>query len=251
MALATQKIKLPGIHTIIGILSGKGGTGKTFVASSLAATLAKLGKKVGILDADIACPNIFKILGIKEKLIPTPDNKMIPLEKYGIKIISMAGLCESEDEPIVWRGPIISKIIQQFLKESMWGELDFLVIDFPTGAADTAITLLNNFTIDGVIIVTTPQELAINDARKTINMAGMLRVPVVGIVENMRGDIFGDSGGAHIANSFNLPLLGSIPMRKQIVSLTDSGIPPVFQMEELEMIFGKIARSIVDRVLIK
>lgn len=248
--LNINKIKIPGVKTAIGIISGKGGVGKTFVATCLAGTLAKLGKKTAVLDADINCSNIFKTFGITKKITQTGDNKIIPIEKWGIKIVGMAGLCASEDEPVVWRGPIISRIVQQLLKETMWGDPDVLVIDFPTGTSDVFLTTLQNFVIDALIVVTTPQDLATLDAKRAINAATMMKVPVLGVIENMRGEIFGEGGGSRVADAFHLQFLGSIPMRKQIVSLSDHGMPPVFQMEELEMIFAKLARIIVEKVMV-
>lgn len=242
--------KIPNVKAIIGVVSGKGGVGKTFVASSLALALAKSGKVAGLFDADISCPNIFKILGIQEKLQQTNENKIIPVEKWGVKTVSMAGLCAVEDEPIVWRGPIISKILQQMLMQTVWGQLDVLVVDFPTGAGDAVLTVLQNFVVDGLIVVTGPQALAMLDAKRTIKMAGMIKTPVIGVVENMRGEIFGEGGGAKIADMFRLPLLASIPMRKQIAALCDQGTPPLFQMEELEMMFTKISRVVVEKLAV-
>ncbi|MEK7524225.1 MAG: Mrp/NBP35 family ATP-binding protein [Patescibacteria group bacterium] len=241
------KFKLPGIKNVIGIMSGKGGVGKTFVTTNLALTLAKSGKKIGILDADISCPNLYKMLGITSKIVPTADNKIIPAEKWGIKAVSMAGLCGSDDEPIAWRGPILSKIIQQLLKESIWGELDCLFIDFPSGTSDAEITILQNFAVDGIMIVTTPQALAMMDARRTINSAAMLKVPLVGIVENMRGDIFGEGGANRLAETYHTSFLASIPLRKAIVSQCDNGQPTVFNSEEIEMIFLRIARALENK----
>lgn len=243
--LSSAKIKIPGVKMILGVLSGKGGVGKTFFSTSLALTLAKLGMQTGILDADISCPNVYKILGIKTKLLQTADNKIVPIGKWGLKAVSMAGLCATEDEPIAWRGPIISKIIQQLLKESVWGELDALIVDFPTGTSDASITILQNFAVDGVIVVSTPQELATMDAKKAINAVSMLKVPVLGLVENMRGEIFGEGGVSKIADLYRIPFLGSIPMRKQIVGLCDAGTPAVFHMEEIEMIFSRIGRALL------
>lgn len=250
MALPQQTFKLPGVKTVLGVLSGKGGVGKTFVASCLAATFAKLGKKTGILDADISCPDLFKILGIKHKIIPTADNKIIPVEKWGLKVVSMAGLCTTEDEPIVWRGPIVSKIIQQLLKETLWGELDVLVIDFPSGTSDAVLTILQSFAIDAVLMVTSPQQLATLDCRRAVHAVEALKIPILGIVENMRGEVFGEGAGSRVAEMMHIPFLGSIPLRKQIVSLCDEGTPPVFHMEELEMIFGKVARVALEKIMV-
>lgn len=242
----TQQQKIPGIKKIIGVLSGKGGVGKTFFATNLALVLAKNGCKTGLLDADICCPTVFKMLGITEKLIPTVDKKIIPIEKWGVKALSMAGLCASDDEPVVWRGPIISKILQQFLKETIWGELDLLVIDLPTGSSDSVLTILQQFAVDGVILVSTPQEMAITGSRRTLNMAALMKTPVLGLVENMRGDVFGEGSVSRIAQMYHTPFLGSIPLRKQIVTFSDQGIPASMQLEEIGMIFNKIARHILN-----
>lgn len=250
MPLSDHQIVLPGIKKIIAVVSGKGGVGKTFIASSIAIALAKIGKRVGLLDADITCPNIFTMLGINQKLILTSDQKIIPAERFGLKIVSMAGLCETEDEPIAWRGPILSKILQKLIKESVWGELDVLVVDVPSGSSDSALTILQNLIVDGAVIVTAPNRLSTIGARKAINMAISLKVPIVGIIENMRGDIFGEGGGLPVADKYKIQFLGSIAMRKQIVNLCDAGTPPIFQLEELEMIFTKIVRIISEKVVI-
>ena len=243
--MTLPKIKINGIKQILGVISGKGGVGKTFIASNLAISLAKLGKSTGLFDADISYPNVFKILGLRSKTIPTADNKIIPIEKYGIKIVSMAGLLNQEDEPITWRGPIMSKIIQQLLRTAVWRDLDTLIIDFPTGSSDCVTTIFQNFAVDGVIVITTPQQLSLLYAKRTINLCETLQVPVVGVVENMRGEIFGEGGASSLAETYRLPILGSIPMRKQISAFCDQGIPPVLQMNELEMIFTKMARFLI------
>ena len=250
MSLSPQPSKLPGVGTIIGVMSGKGGVGKSFVASALAITLAKMGKRVGLLDADICSPDMFRMLGIKNKTLPTSDNKIVPVEKYGVKVVSMAGLCTSDDEPVAWRGPILSKIIQKLLKESLWGELDMLIIDFPTGTPDVTLNILQNVLVDGVILVTTPQELCVTATRRTATMASMLKVPLIGVVENMRGEIFGEGGGGRLAEVYGIPLLGSIPLRKQIITLNDQGASPLLSMQELEIVFGKIARMMVERIFV-
>lgn len=251
MGLSIQKMQIPGVKTMLGVLGAKGGSGKTFVAANLGITLAKLGNKVGILDADISCPDMFKVLGITQKITPTADSKIIPLEKYGVKAVSMAGLCAAEDEPVAWRGPILSKIIQKLLKETLWGELDVLLIDFPAGTSDAAITVLQNFEISGALLVMTPQALSIADGRRVANTLALLKVPLLGIVENMRGEIFGDGGGNRLADITQRPLLASIPMRKQIVGACDTGMPAVFHMEEMEMIFSKMARPLLEKILVE
>lgn len=233
-----ERTKIPGIQTIIGIVSGKGGTGKTFVATELAFTLAKLGKKTGLIDADIHCPNVFRMLGVKHRFAQTAGNFIIPFEKDGVKLVSMAGLA-GEDEPIMFRGPLISKIIQQLLLGTVWGDLDFLIIDFASGMGDSVITLLQHTAVDGLLIVTTSHDLGIFDARKTINMALQLGVPVIGILENMRSEIFGEGSASRLAESMKLPFLGSIPMRKGIAN-----------SEELHLIFTRLARSMIDRIMV-
>ena len=249
MSLPLTKIRVPGIKSVIGVMSGKGGVGKSFVAANLAVSLAKMGKKVGLLDADITYPNAFKILGITAKIATTAENKLTPINKWGVTVVSMAGLCATEDEAIMWRGPIISKIIQQMLKETAWGELDALIIDFPTGTNDSTFTILQSFSVDGVIVVTTPQALSMMDARRAMNAASFLRVPMVGVVENMRGEIFGEGGGNRLADMYRTQFLGSIPLRKQIVSLCDQGTPAVLHLEELEMIFSRISRTVLEKIL--
>lgn len=246
-----QKLRIPGVGKILGVVSGKGGVGKTFVATSLALTLAKLGQPCALLDANISCPNIFKYLGIQNKILSNSDHRLVPVQKWGLKIISMAGLTAAEDDPVMWRGPLVSKIIQQMMQQSIWGEVEFLIIDFPTGTTDSSVTIMQNFEIDGVIAVTTPQNIAIPDTRRIINASYMMNVPVVGVVENMRGEIFGEGGGNRIADMYRLPLLGSIPMRKQIVTLSDNGSPPVFHMEEIEMIFTKMGRNILEKIMVE
>ncbi|PIQ77611.1 hypothetical protein COV82_03640 [Candidatus Peregrinibacteria bacterium CG11_big_fil_rev_8_21_14_0_20_46_8] len=248
MALSRHKEKIPGIKRIMGVLSGKGGVGKSFITANLALAMAKMGAKVGILDADIACPSLFRIFDISAKTPPDSNNQIHPVEKYGVKIVSMAGLSATEDEAIVWRGPILSKIIQQLLKESLWGELDVLLIDFPTGTSDSTLTILQQIQVDGAILVTTPQSLATIDVRRAGNMVRMLDVPMLGIVENMRGEIFGEGGGSITAQKLHTSFLGSIPLRKQIVEFCDRGTPAFFHMDELDLIFGKIARSTLEQV---
>jgi len=249
MGLPLQKMQIPGVKTILSVLGAKGGSGKTFVTANLGLTLAKLGNKVGILDADISCPDMFTMLGITQKITPTADNKIVPVERFGVKVVSMAGLCR-EDEPVAWRGPILSKIIQKFFKETLWGELDILLIDFPAGMSDAAITILQNFEVSGAILIMTPQAISIGDSRRVANTLTLLKVPFLGIVENMRGEIFGEGGGNRLAEITQTPLLASISLRKQIVNLCDTGMPAVFHMEEMEMIFSKIARQLVEKILV-
>lgn len=248
MSIGSQKKTIPGVKKVIGVLSGKGGVGKSFVASNLAIAFGKLQKKIGLLDADIYCSNIFKMLGITAKMKTNEESQVLPVEKWGMKVVSMAGLSGTDDEPAAWRGPIISKITSKLMEESLWGELDALIVDMPTGSGDITLTVLQNFTVDGLIIVTTPQALSTLDARRMAKMASQLKIPVFGIIENLRGDIFGEGGGNILAEKFGLHFLGSIPARKQISALLDQGVPPIFHIEEVDMIFMKIARSLLEHL---
>ncbi|MBP9717725.1 P-loop NTPase [Candidatus Gracilibacteria bacterium] len=243
-----QPQSLEGIKKIIGIVSGKGGVGKTFLATNLALIFAKNNFTVGLMDADIAFPDVFQFLGITSKINPTMDNKMQPVEKYGIRSVSMAGLSEQPDEPLMWRGPINVKIMQQFLKETTWGPLDILFIDFPSNISDHALTLLQHYAIDGLIAVTTPQKAALQDTRRLLKSAEIFSVPILGIVENMRGEIFGEAGSNRLAEEFHTSMIGSIPLRRNIAVSCDEGKPALFSSEELQFVFTKMARFIADKL---
>ncbi|PJC36730.1 hypothetical protein CO046_04185 [Candidatus Peregrinibacteria bacterium CG_4_9_14_0_2_um_filter_53_11] len=242
---------VPGIKKMIGVLSGKGGSGKTFVATNLALMLAKQGYRVGLFDADLSSSDTFHMMGITTRLTPSKDNKLSPAEKYGVKVMAMAGLCGKPDEPVMWRGPISSKITQQLIRETIWGELDLLIIDFPTGTPDHAISILQQFLLDGIVMVTQPQQLAALDTQRAINMVTMLDIPIMGLVENMRGEIFGEGGARQLTERNNLTLLGSIPLRKSIATMCDKGTAAVFNSDELQMIFTKIARSLVETFVVE
>lgn len=246
MGIPLPRNKLAGIKNIIAIAGARGGTGKTFVATNLAYSLVQNGFKAAILDADIAYPSVFAALNIRGKLMLTADNKIVPAVSYGLKVVSMAGITASQDEPSAWRGPIVSKILQQFFKETLWGELDYLIVDLPAGAGDILLTVLQQQEIDGVYIVTAPQRAASDASKKTINLCEILDVPVIGIVENMRGEHFGEGGGTRLAEAVGAPSLCSIPMRKQIAVLMDNGQLPVANLQELEILFAKIARPIME-----
>jgi ATP-binding protein involved in chromosome partitioning len=200
------------IKTKIGVYSGKGGVGKTTVAVNLAATLARKGKKVGLLDVDIDCPNVTKVLGIAEK----PDyieGQIHPAEKWGVKVVSMAFFQENEEEAIIWRGPMIHNAINQFLQVTQWGDLDYLVVDLPPGTSDSPLTVMQTIPMDGFVVVTTPQELATVDAKRCINMIRKLNLNVLGVVENYTGEIFGEGAGKRLAQEVNTPFLGSMALR--------------------------------------
>ena len=188
------------------------------------------------------------MLGITQKISPTADNKIIPVERHGIKTVSMAGLT-ADDEPILWRGPLLSKITQQLLKETIWGELDILIIDMPSDTADIALSIFKQFEIFGALFVTTPHMMVAYDTRRTVHSLAMLQIPLLGIIENMRSELASDGGGAKLAELTKLPMIASIPARRQIAQLCDGGIPAVLKLEELEMIFGKIAKGILEKTV--
>lgn len=241
-----QPNKVPLVSQIIAIGGSKGGVGKTTIACSLAVKLAQMGLKVGLLDADLAYSNVFSLLGITAKITPMEDGKLLPVEKYGVRTISLTGLCEHEDEAIVWRGPISSKVIQQLIRETVWGQLDILLIDMPSGMPDHAVTILQTLAVDDLIIVTSSQRVAQLDSQRSANAAQIFQVPIIGVIENMRGEIFGEGGGMQLAQKLRVPMLGSIPLKKIIPSLCDRGVPLPTNSEELDLIFTKIARNLVE-----
>ena len=204
---------LSGIKNKIGVYSGKGGVGKTTVAVNLAATLANDGATVGILDVDIDCPNVVRAMKIAEYPTVGGEQKMIPPERFGVKVMSMSFFQENEDEAIIWRGPMIHNAINQMLQTTEWGELDYLVVDMPPGTSDAPLTVMQVLTMDGFVVVTTPQELAKIDAKRSINMIRKLQINVLGVVENMSGGIFGQGAGEEISKELDLEYLGDINVR--------------------------------------
>ena len=204
--------RLGKIKAKIGVYSGKGGVGKTTVAVNLAVTLAKEGARVGILDVDIDCLNVANVLAATSKP-DYVDGQIIPAEQWGVKVVSMAFFQENEEEAIIWRGPMIHNAINQFLQNTDWDELDYLVVDLPPGTSDSPLTVMQALTLDGFVVVTTPQELARIDAMRSINMIKTLKVNVLGIVENFSGEIFGSGAGEELAKDMDLPFLGRLELR--------------------------------------
>jgi Mrp family chromosome partitioning ATPase len=221
------------IDRVIAVMSGKGGVGKSLVAGLLGVALARKGKEVGVLDADITGPSIPKMFGIGERPTGAETGILPVLSRSGIEVISINLLLPQEDDAVIWRGPLISKTIQQFWEDVVWGKLDFLVVDLPPGTADAALTVMQSLPLSGVIIVSTPQELAAMIVRKAVKMAEKMNTPVLGVVENMsyfvtpdsgkRIDVFGKSKAQEMAGAARAPLLAQIPVDPKIAELCDEG----------------------------
>jgi ATP-binding protein involved in chromosome partitioning len=222
------------IRNAIAVGSGKGGVGKTTVAVNLAIALAETGARVGLMDADIYGPNVPTMLGV-HRLPPPTQNKLIPAQAYGVKMISM-GLLVKPGQPLIWRGPMLNSAIRQFLSDVEWGELDYLIVDLPPGTGDAALSLAQSFPLSGAVIVTLPQQVSLEDARRGLEMFRTLDVPILGIVENMsylelpdgsRMDIFGSGGGEALAAQAGVPFLGKIPIDPRVREGGDSGKPVI------------------------
>ncbi|MBI3818722.1 MAG: iron-sulfur cluster carrier protein ApbC [Planctomycetes bacterium] len=234
--MGVDRPALAGIKNVIAITSGKGGVGKSTCTVNLATALAQTGARVGLLDCDVYGPDIPTMMGIHEKPEGTADRKFIPPERYHVKSMSIGYLVE-EDAPVVWRGPMLHKVIEQFLKDVAWGELDYLLVDMPPGTGDAQLSLSQLVPLTGAVIVTTPQDVALVDVKKAIGMFGQVKVPVLGIVENMAGftcshcghleQIFGEGGGDKLAAKFNIPVLGRVPLDPKVRVGGDSGAPIV------------------------
>ena len=231
---------VPGVKNIVAVASGKGGVGKSTVSVNLAVALAQAGATVGLLDADITGPNIPLMLGLEGQPTASPNNKILPLERYGVKTISIQFFVP-EGQPIVWRGPLVGGAIQQFLRDVEWGELDYLVIDLPPGTSDAQLTLAQAVPISGAVLVTTPQEVSLADVGKALAMFERMSVPVIGLVENMTAfacphcgeltEIFGRGGGERFAAEHTLEYLGGIPLDITVRQGGDVGVPAVAQRE--------------------
>jgi len=228
------KAPIPGVRNTIAVASGKGGVGKSTVAVNLAVALAQSGARVGLLDTDLYGPSLPLMMGIHEPLQATPEERLIPLEKFGMKLVSV-GFMLDEETPLIWRGPLVMQLIKQFLVGVEWGELDYLVIDLPPGTGDTQLTLVQTIPLTGAVIVTTPQDVALIDARRAIRMFNEVKVPVLGIIENMSQfvcphcggttEIFSRGGGEKTSERYQVPLLGKIPIDIAIREGGDSGMP--------------------------
>src|SRR6202162_5205077 len=227
---------IPGVDAVIAVASGKGGVGKSTTAVNLALGLRDLGLKVGLLDADIYGPSMPKLLAIKEKPKTIDGKRLVPIERYGLKVMSIGFLID-EETPMIWRGPMVMSAITQMLREVEWGKLDVMVVDMPPGTGDAQLTLAQQVPLAGAVIVSTPQDLALIDARRGVAMFKRVNVPVLGVVENMsyflcpqcgtRSDIFGHGGARHEAERLGVPFLGEVPLDIAIREKSDAGLPVV------------------------
>ncbi len=255
---------LPGVKNIIAIASGKGGVGKSTITTNLAVAMALEGLKVGILDADIFGPSVPKMLGIEEQRphVKRQGNKdiIVPVYKHGVYILSI-GLFISRFDATVWRGPMASKVLSQLIKDADWGELDYMLFDLPPGTSDIHLTLVQTVPVTGAIIVSTPQDVALADAIKGISMfrGKLIDVPILGLVENMswftpeelpdkKYYIFGRDGCKKIAEKFDVPVLGQIPIVQSIREGGDSGVPPVIDSKIIGQSFKELAHNVIKRV---
>jgi ATP-binding protein involved in chromosome partitioning len=254
----TQQNKLPGIHRAVAVASGKGGVGKSTVSVNLACALKYLGARVGLLDCDIYGPSIPLMMGTREKPTVSAAEKLVPPVAHGIKLMSM-GFLVDDDSPVIWRGPMIMKAIQQFVTEVEWAELDYLLVDLPPGTGDAQLSLCQTVPLDGGVIVTTPQEASLGVVRKGIAMFEKVNVPILGIVENMsyfvtpkgeRVEIFGHGGGRAEAARRKLPFLGEIPLFTEIREGGDQGVPVVVSQPESAagQAFVAVGKSLRERL---
>lgn len=251
------KLPIPGVAALVAIGSGKGGVGKTTVAVNLAIAFAGMGRRVGLLDADVYGPNVPLMMGAREA--PKAIGERIqPLEQYGVRLMSM-GFLNPGDKPLIWRGPMLHSVVQQFLRNVNWGELDILLIDLPPGTGDVQLSLIQTAPLSGAVVVTTPSDVSLEDARKAVNMFTQVRVPVLGLVENMsylivpstgeRLDVFGEGGGKRTAEQMNVPFLGELVLDPAVRIGGDSGKPVALngESDRHAASFFALARRVEER----
>jgi ATP-binding protein involved in chromosome partitioning len=250
---------LADVRFKIAVASGKGGVGKSTVAANLALALSRLGSRVGLMDSDIYGPSQQMMMGIDEKPFLNEGNQIVPIERFGVRVMSL-GFLMDVDQPVIWRGPMVMKAVEQFLQDVSWGKLDFLVVDLPPGTGDAQLTLTQKIHLSGAVIVTTPQDVALIDARKGLAMFQKVNVPVLGIVENMsyflcpkcghREEIFKHGGGERTAKKLNVPFLGAIPLDPAVAIGGDAGVPIVAAEPESPVThsFLRIAETIQQRL---
>ncbi|HUO06391.1 MAG TPA: Mrp/NBP35 family ATP-binding protein [Candidatus Binataceae bacterium] len=254
-----QPRTIAGVKRIIAVASGKGGVGKSTVAVNLALAMRALGWRVGLMDADVYGPSIAMMVGIEQAVQLTPERRIIPLERYGIRYVSMA-LFINDETPVIWRGPMITKLETEFLFNVEWGDLDCLVLDLPPGTGDAQLTITQRVALDGGVIVTTPQEIALLDVKRGVAMFQEVHVPVLGVVENMsyhlcrkcgrRDEIFSHGGGARYADELGVPFLGELPLIRELREGADSARPIVAAIPEhpASAIFKSIASKVIEQL---
>jgi ATP-binding protein involved in chromosome partitioning len=250
---------LPGVDSIIAVGSGKGGVGKTTLSVNLAVALARMGYKVGLLDADVYGPNVPLMLGVNSQPRMIGENRIEPIEAFGLKVISV-GFLNPGDKPVIWRGPMLHQIVRQFLGLVEWGRLDYMVIDLPPGTGDVALSLVQTVPLTGAVVVSTPSDVSLQDARKAIEMFRQMKVDLIGVAENMSYficphcqheiDIFSRSGAEKMAQQFSVPFLGSIALDPEVRKAGDGGKPVVLEGENSPHAKSmyEFARRVVDRV---
>ncbi|MFB6107070.1 MAG: Mrp/NBP35 family ATP-binding protein [Halobacteriaceae archaeon] len=248
---------LPRVQNVVAVASGKGGVGKSTVAVNLAAGLADRGARVGLFDADVYGPNVPRMVSADERPRATESETIIPPERYGMKLMSMAFMV-GEDDPVIWRGPMVHKVLTQLVEDVEWGALDYLVVDLPPGTGDTQLTLLQTVPLTGAVIVTTPQQVAVDDAGKALEMFGRHDTNVLGVVENMstfvcpdcggEHDVFGAGGGEAFAAEADMPFLGTIPLDPSVRAAGDGGDPVVLGEGDVAEAFQDTAGRVADMV---
>ena len=258
-SVSNAKPEIPGVRHVIAVASGKGGVGKSTVSVNLATALAQIGQRVGVMDADVYGPSIPLMLGIIDKPKSTEDKRLIPVTKYDMRVMSM-GFLVPDGHAVIWRGPMIDKLLTEFITKVEWGELDVLVVDLPPGTGDAQLTIMQKVPLAGGVIVTTPQDVALLDVRRGIKMFEEVGVPVLGVVENMsylvcrscghKAHVFDHGGGAKIAEQFNLPLLGEVPLVRDIVAGGDAGTPLVIAQPDhpQSQTFLEIAQQVLKQI---
>jgi ATP-binding protein involved in chromosome partitioning len=257
-----EKVSVPGVRNIIAVSSGKGGVGKSTVAVNVAVSLALDGARVGLMDADVYGPNVPIMLGASDARPEVDVNKLIPIEAYGVRIMSMAFL-QPGDKPMIVRGPILHGLVKQFLSDVKWGELDYLIVDMPPGTGDVQLSLAQLVPVQGAVLVTTPQDVAIADVRRALRMFETVAIPILGVVENMsyfiapdtgnRYDIFGEGGGAKLAAMYGVPFLGSVPLGIEVREGGDKGVPIVVSQPDSPQAqaFRRVAEEVARQVSIE
>ena len=257
-----EKVVIEGIRNIVAVSSGKGGVGKSTVAVNLAVSLALDGARVGLMDADVYGPNVPIMLGASDARPEVEVNKLVPIEAYGVKLMSMA-LLQPGDKPMIVRGPILHGLVKQFLSDVKWGELDYLIVDMPPGTGDVQLSLAQLVPVQGAVLVTTPQDVAIADVRRALRMFETVAIPVLGVVENMsyfiapdtgnRYNIFGEGGGERLANAYNVPFLGAIPLGIEVREGGDKGVPVIVSQPDSAQsrAFRKVAEEVARQVSIE